>query len=226
MKSIAKLRTVIALLSVVAGSCSDAPLLAPSGSSIEIGMAPSVLASDGDTATLTVLVRDADGTPATNKTQISLIATGGLVCALNESQTCGSILSDKTDQGIVRAHVRSGTVSTLTIKVVSGTATASKDFDISGIVAPAGAAIVLQVADTLRANEPSSVDVFISKNDTTPVGDRTRVLFHSGHCKLSKLIALTNSGYVSNTVSCAAEGDDTLAITSGSVSTRRIIHVK
>jgi hypothetical protein len=219
-----------------AAGCSDAPLIAPNGSRIEISVAPTLLAADGDTAVVSVYVTEADGAPVADGTQVVLTATGGTLCAAPTplpwflrpeaqppscagqlAQPWPTIVELQTTAGVGTALVRSGPAAgPLGLRARSGGVSETTSVNVSGVTAPAGAKLVLQAEpDTIALNRSSTITAYLTTAENVPVPDGTLVIFAAPDHALSRSIAVARGGFARSVLTGKKGGDAVVTVTSG-----------
>ena len=228
-------RFLLAAICVSSSVCSDAALVAPTGSTIDIGVSPTTIASGGDTAVVALLLREQDGTRAENGTEVELIATNGGLCEFDKRAippiTCSewpSVLSLRAFEGVATATVRStGSPGPLVLTARSGSITATATITVSSKVAVTGGKITLQPEkDTVLVGSMTRVMVFVAAQDGSQASDGTRVVLSTPDNTLSKQIVVTRDGFAETTFLAVKPGAATLTAISGPVKGQATIVVK
>lgn len=226
---------LLSLLSVAALSCDNAALLAPTGATIIASVAPSTIAVGGDTASLSLLLRQADGSHVDDGTQVEVVATNAQLCRLADSvitaSRCGEwrgIVTLSTTDGVANAAIRStDSPGAITLEFRSGTSTASATLSASGRVVPDKGKLLVQAEhDSVVVGAPDRIIIFATDSSGTSVADGTRIVITTAGNQLSRQIAVTVGGFVETSFTGVTPGDALVTVASGNVKATKTITVR
>lgn len=215
--------------------CTDGGLVAPIGSVITVSVSPTTIAVGGDTATVSLLVREQDGTKVPDNTQVEIVATNGGLCAIPVpspiAPACAvwpGIVTVATKDGVASALIRSSeSPGAIALDIHSGSATAIGSLVSSARVASDGGKIILQPSrDTIAVGDTDRIILFVSTADGIQATNGTRVVLTTPDNSLSRLITVTRDGFAETLLTGVKAGAAIVTAMSGTVKAQRTIVVK